>query len=55
MASVGGSCGWWGWLVVVKNFKIFWGPNELKSPKNNLSFYYFFSTKGGGLGRWEVG
>ena len=30
-----------------KTSKKFLAPNELKSPKNNMSFY-FFSIKGGG-------
>ena len=32
-----------------KTSKKFLAPNELKSPKNNMSFY-FFSIKGGWMG-----
>ena len=55
--------GWCQWLVVegggrwhfiapvggaVEKFTIFFNPNELKSPKNNMSFYYFFLIRVGG-------
>ena len=45
MGPVGGSGGW----LSEKILKFFFVPNELKSPKNNMSFY-FFSIKGGGWG-----
>ena len=43
------------WIWEVRNFqgekvqKNFLVPNELKSPKNNTSFYFFFPLRGGGL------
>ena len=44
------SSDWQLWVVLVKNFKSFY-QNEIKSPKNNMSFYYFFLLRGG----WLVG
>ena len=38
VAPVGGSGG----LQGEKTTKFFFVPNELKSPKNNMSFYFFF-------------
>ena len=43
------SSGWQLWVVLVKNFQNFFDPNELKTPKNNISFYYFFLGWMGGL------
>ena len=56
LAAMGGISGWcwcWGdgsngWQLWVVMVKIFFDPNELKSPKNNMSFYYFFLLRGGG-------
>ena len=44
MAPVGGNGG----LQGEKNFKFLFVPNELKSPKNNMSFFIFFPHLGGG-------
>jgi len=40
VAVVGGAC--------EKFSKLFFDPNELKSPKNNMSFYHFFLFRVGG-------
>ena len=48
---VGGGDGWQQLMVVYckeKNFQFFFVPNDLKSPKNNMSFL-FLTTFGGGL------
>ena len=51
MASVGGS----GELQGEKTSNIFFDPNELKSPKNNMSFFVFFPHLGGGwVGQKQV-
>ena len=49
MAPVGGSGGLQGEKTSKKNFV----PNELKSPKNNMSFFVF-STLGGWVGQKQV-
>ena len=47
-----GSSGWWQWqFMVVKNFKFFFVPNELKSAKNQHVFSLFLSIKGGWVGQ----
>ena len=38
---------------LVKKIQIFFVPNELKSPKNNM-FFLFFSTLGGWVGDSEA-
>ena len=51
MGPVGGSGGW----LSEKKYKKIFVPNELKSPKNNMSFFVFFPHLGGGwVGQKQV-
>ena len=44
LGPVGGSGGW----LSEKKFKIFFVPNELNNPKNNMSFFCFIHIWGVG-------